>query len=43
MIESIIANVIAAGIAADRRYKEIYLDCKARLTMFANVAYLDVA
>ena len=43
MIEGIIANVIAAGIAAGRHYKEIYLDCKARLEMFADVAYLDVA
>lgn len=43
MIEGIIVNVIAAGIAAGRHYKEIYLDCKARLEMFADVAYLDVA
>lgn len=43
MIEGIIANVIAAGIAAGRHYKEIYLNCKARLEMFADVAYLDVA
>ena len=43
MIEGIIANVIAAGIAAGRHYKEIYQDCKARLEMFADVAYLDVA
>ena len=43
MIEGIISNVIIAGMAASNHYKVIYQDCKTRLQMFADVAYLDVA
>ena len=43
MIEGIISNVIIAGMAASKHYKVIYQDCKARLQMLAEVAYLEVA
>ncbi len=41
MIENIILQAIRADIAADKHYKEIYKDCKARLEQFADIAYLD--
>lgn len=43
MIEGIISNVIVAGMAASKHYKVIYQDCKTRLQMLAEVAYLEVA
>ena len=43
MIEGIISNVIIAGMAASNHYKVIYQDCKTRLQMLAEVAYLEVA
>lgn len=41
LIENIILHVVDAGIIADRHYKEIYQDCKKRLEMFKDLAYLE--
>ena len=40
LIENIILHVIDAGIMTDKHYKEIYQDCKKRLEMFKDIAYL---
>jgi len=40
LIENIILHVIDTGIMADKPYKEIYQDCKKRLEMFRDLAYL---
>jgi phage regulator Rha-like protein len=40
LIENIILHVIDAGIMSDKHYKEIYQDCKKRLEMFKDLAYL---
>lgn len=40
--ENIILHCIQAGIEQDRHYKDIYKDCKKRLEMFKNIAYLDM-
>ena len=43
LVEHIILNVIDAGIIAGRHYKEIYQDCKGRLEMVKDLAYLETA
>lgn len=43
LVENIILHVIDAGIMADRHYKEIYKDCKARLDTFKDIAYIGQA
>lgn len=40
MMENIILRVIEAGIEADKHYKEIYKDCKERLQVVSELAYL---
>lgn len=39
--ENIILHCIQLGIAEDKHYKDIYKECKKRLEMFKNIAYLD--
>ncbi len=41
LIENIILHCIEAGILAEKHYKEIYQDCKKRLLLFSNLAYLE--
>lgn len=41
--ENIILHCIQAGILEEKHYKEIYQDCKKRLEMFKDIAYLEVA
>jgi len=41
LIENIILHVIDSGILTDKHYKEIYQDCKKRLEMFKDLAYLE--
>lgn len=41
--ENIILHCIQAGIQEEKHYKEIYKDCKQRLEMFKDIAYLEVA
>lgn len=41
LIENIILYVIDAGIMSDLYYKEIYQDCKKRLEIFKDIAYLS--
>lgn len=41
LIENIILHVIDAGIMSDLHYKEIYQDCKKRLEIFKDLAYLE--
>lgn len=41
LIENIILHVIDSGILTDKHYKEIYQDCKKRLDMFKDLAYLE--
>lgn len=41
--ENIILHCIQAGIQEEKHYKEIYKDCKKRLEMFKDIAYLEVA
>ena len=43
LMENIILNCIQNGILLDKHYKEIYQDCKRRLEMFKDIAYLEVA
>lgn len=40
LAENIILHCIEAGIAEGKHYKEIYLDSKARLEMFKDIAFL---
>ena len=42
LIESIIANSIQHGIVTGKHYKEIYQECRERLELFKNIAYLEV-
>ena len=42
LMEHIILNVINTGIMAGKHYKEIYLDCKQRLEMVKELAYLEI-
>lgn len=39
--ENIILHCVQAGIQQEKHYKEIYQDCKRRLEMFKDIAYLD--
>lgn len=39
--ENIILHCVQAGIQQEKHYKEIYQDCKKRLEMFKDIAYLD--
>ena len=41
--ENIILHCIQAGILEEKHYKEIYQDCKKRLEMFKDIAYLEAA
>lgn len=41
LIENIILHSIENGIITDRHYKEIYQDCKKRLELFKDIAYLE--
>lgn len=41
LIENIILHVVDSGILTDKHYKEIYQDCKKRLEMFKDLAYLE--
>ena len=41
LIENIILHVVGSGILTDKHYKEIYQDCKKRLEMFKDLAYLE--
>lgn len=41
--ENIILHCIQTGIADGKHYKDIYQDCKKRLEMFKDIAYLEVA
>lgn len=41
--ENIILHCIEVGIAEEKHYKDIYKDCKKRLEMFKDTAYLEVA
>lgn len=40
LAENVILRVIDMGIATNRHYKQIYLDCKVRLEAIADLAYL---
>ena len=40
--ENIILHCIDYGIQENKYYKDIYQDCKKRLKMFKNIAYLEV-
>lgn len=41
--ENIILHCIQVGIEEEKHYKDIYQDCKKRLEMFKDIAYLEVA
>lgn len=41
--ENIILHCVQAGILENRYYKDIYKDCKKRLEIFKDIAYLEVA
>lgn len=41
--ENIILHCVQVGINQEKHYKEIYQDCKKRLEMFKDIAYLEVA
>lgn len=41
--ENIILHCIQVGIDENKHYKDIYKDCKKRLEMFKDIAYLEVA
>ena len=41
LIENIILNCIQNGISLQKHYKQIYQDCKRRLEMFKDIAYLE--
>ena len=43
LMENIILNCIQHGIVQEKHYKDIYQDCKRRLEMFKDIAYLEVA
>ncbi len=43
LIENIILNCIQNGIIAEKNYKVIYQDCKRRLELFKDIAYLEIA
>lgn len=39
--ENIILHCVQVGIEQEKYYKDIYQDCKKRLEMFKDIAYLD--
>ncbi len=41
--ENIILHCIQAGIQEEKHYKDIYRDCKQRLEIFKDIAYIQVA
>ena len=41
--ENIILHCIQSGILENKHYKDIYKDCKKRLEIFKDIAYLEVA
>lgn len=41
VVENIILHCIQAGIEQEKYYKEIYQECKKRLEMFRDIAYLE--
>lgn len=41
--ENIILHCVQVGIEEGKYYKDIYQDCKKRLEMFKDIAYLEVA
>lgn len=41
--ENIILHCVQLGIQNEKHYKDIYQDCKNRLEMFKDIAYLEVA
>lgn len=41
VIENAIQHEIEAGIVADKHYKQIYQDCKARLEIIKELAYIE--
>lgn len=41
--ENIILHCIDCGIQDNKHYKDIYKDCRKRLEMFKDIAYLEVA
>lgn len=41
VVENIILHCVQDGIEQDKYYKVIYQDCKKRLEMFSDIAYLD--
>lgn len=41
--ENIILHCVQVGIEEEKHYKDIYQDCKKRLEMFKDIAYLEVA
>lgn len=43
LMENIILNCIQNGIMMEKHYKTIYQDCKHRLEVFKDIAYLEVA
>lgn len=43
LMENIILHVIDTGILSGKHYKEIYKDCKKRLEMVKDLAYLEQA
>lgn len=43
LMENIILNCIQNGIVLEKHYKVIYQDCKRRLEVFKDIAYLEVA
>ena len=43
LMENIILNCIQNGILMEKHYKDIYQDCKRRLELFKEIAYLEVA
>lgn len=43
LMENIILNCIQNGILMEKHYKDIYQDCKRRLELFKDIAYLEVA
>lgn len=43
LMENIILNCIQNGILMEKHYKDIYQDCKRRLELFKDIAYLEVS
>lgn len=41
VVENIILHCVQEGIKQDKYYKDIYQDCKNRLDMFKDIAYLE--